>query len=110
MVKKLNCSSTARPIEAWATSQQKAPSDPELPRRQRPGACPLHSAVDVAVDDVVVGASGATHGEGADEEQPEMQKIGQGAPLRHRGQAADHQQGQSSSHPPIGRSARDSLR
>ncbi len=49
--------------------------DAHLSRRDRPRARALDLGVEIAVDDVVPGAAGAAHGEGADEEQHHVPDI-----------------------------------
>ena len=49
--------------------------DRHLARRDRPRARALDAGVEIAVDDVVPGAAGAAHGEGADEEQDDVPEI-----------------------------------
>ena len=44
-----------------------------LARGQRPRTCALDLGIDLLIDEVVVGAAGAAHGDGADEKQRERQ-------------------------------------
>ena len=83
MAKGLNCSSTARPIRAWSDepARRRRTTRP-VPEGIGRDAGPLHRRVDIAVDDVVVGAAGAPHGEGADQEQRQMHEVREGASLR----------------------------
>ena len=71
-VKPLNCSSTASPTSACSDQKDRRRRDAHLPGRDRPRARALDHGVEVAVDDVVPGAAGAAHGEGADEEQHDV--------------------------------------
>ena len=112
IVKRLNWSSTSagRPAPAATRNSQRLPR--ASPRRRAAAAPrPLDLRVEVAVDDVVVGAAGAAHGDRADQKQQEVPDDGRGqrSPAAMRAaSAADHQHGHSSSHQPIGRSQRAS--
>ena len=55
--------------------------DGDLSGRNRPRARALDPRVEIAVDDVVPGATGPAHGEGADEEQEDVPEIDVGAGL-----------------------------
>ena len=100
MAKLLNCSSTSSPTSACMRGKPR-PGGGHLAGRQRPRAGPLDLAVDVLVDDVVVGAAGAAHGDRADQEQREVPGVGKqrrAAGRRARAwalaaSAADHQHG-----------------
>ena len=59
--------------------------DADLPRGHRPQGGARHLGVDVAVDDVVVGAAGRPHQRRAQEEQQEQHRVGH-APLHRRRQ------------------------
>ena len=96
MVKPLNVISTAKPISACRTRNKAAWATltwPDGIGRERVRST---AAVEIAVDDVVPGAAGAAHGEGADEEQHEMRKARRPRVRRDRGERrrppARHQQ------------------
>ena len=67
--KRLNCSSTARPISACTTQEHKRLRHAHLSRGYRPRPRPFDHGIEIAVGDVVPGAARAAHGKGADEEQ-----------------------------------------
>ena len=111
MVKRLNCSSTASPIERLHHQERRRLGDAHLAGRDRPRARALDPRVDVAVDDVVPGAAGAAHREGADEEQQRHARdLAPASRACTAASPADHQHGISSSQEPIGRSSRASRR
>ena len=72
IVKRLNEISTAKPTSACSEQEADGLHDADLTGRNRPRARALDAAVEIAVDDVVPGAAGAAHGEGADEEQRDV--------------------------------------
>ena len=77
MAKLLNCNSTTSPTSACRTRKIQAWRRRDLAGRQRARARALDLRVDVLVDEVVVGAAGAAHGDRADQEQREMPGRGQ---------------------------------
>ena len=75
----------------------KAARGRHLSARQRPRSRARDLRVDLAVDEVVIGAARAAHGDGADREQEQQPRIGIGlleASLRqrHRPEAGEGQQ------------------
>ena len=76
MVVPLKLSSTSRPIRQSASMKMKAAARADLAARQRPRSRARNLRVDVAVDQVVIGAAGAAHGDGADSEQSSSQGSG----------------------------------
>ena len=79
-MKRLNWRRTTRPTSAWASEEDLRLPDAHLAARDRPRAGARDLRVDVAVDDVVVGAAGAAHGDRADQEEHEVPGVGIGAP------------------------------
>ena len=65
------------PDQRLRHQERRRPGDAHLAGRDRTGARALDAAVEIAVDDVVPGAAGAAHREGADEEQQEMPQARQ---------------------------------
>ena len=55
--------------------KQRGLGDADLAGRNGTRAGALDAAVEIAIDDVVPGAAGAAHGEGADEEQGDVGKA-----------------------------------
>jgi hypothetical protein len=55
--------------------KQRRLNDADLAGRDRPRTCAFDRGVEIAIDDVVPGAAGAAHGEGADEEQRDMRQA-----------------------------------
>ena len=82
--------------------------DAHLAARDRPRPRAGDGGVDVAVDDVVVGAAGAAHGDRTDQEEARGARGSGARPAASAASADDHQQGKSRSHQPIGRSSRAS--
>ena len=79
IVKRLKEISTAKPTNACSSRKPKACLHADLPGWNRPRTRALNAAVEIAVDDVVPGAAGAAHGEGADKEQRDVDKARSGA-------------------------------
>ena len=109
-MKLLNESSTRKPISACSDQKHRGLTHADLPGGNRTRARALDAAVEIAIDDVVPGAAGAAHGEGADEEQREMQEVRRRLCAATAASADDHQHGNSNSQEPIGRSRRASRR
>ena len=78
IVNGLNCTSTSKPDQRLQNQKRHRLFDRHLTRRDRPRARALDLGVEIAVGDVVPGAAGAAHREGADEEQQAMPGIGIG--------------------------------
>ena len=68
MAKRLNCSRTTSPTSACSTRKHDGRWHADLARRDRPRARALDPRIDVAVDQIVPGAAGAAHHDGADAE------------------------------------------
>ena len=71
----LNWRSTARPTSACSDQKGRCLFRRHLPARDRPRAGARNLGVEVAVDDVVIGAAGAAHDDGADQEQNQVPEI-----------------------------------
>ena len=107
MVKRLNCSSTSEPDQRLGDEKRCGLRDADLSGRDRARARALDQGVEIAVDDVVPGAAGAAHGEGADEEQREVPQARQRVMRRDgRESRPTTSTACSSSQEPIGRSRR----
>ena len=76
MAKRLNWRSTTRPTSAWAARKIFALRTLTWPLGIGRARVRATLRVDVAVDDVVIGAAGAAHGDGADQEEDEMPRVG----------------------------------
>ena len=86
IVKRLNCSSTSKPDQRLQHQEHRRPPDAHLSGRNRPRARALDPGVDVAIDEVVPGAAGAAHHDGADQEQHDVPGIGPPCAGRDRGE------------------------
>ena len=78
IVNGLNCTQHGKADQRLQHQERHCLFDGHLTRRDRPRARALDLGVEIAVGDVVPGAAGAAHREGADEEQQAMPRIGIG--------------------------------
>ena len=76
IAKRLNCTSTSKPDQRLHHQEHHGRRDAHLPGRNRPRARALDLRVDVAIDQIVPGAAGAAHHDGADQEQQHVPGIG----------------------------------
>ena len=76
MAKRLNCTSTSRPDQRLHHQEHHRRLHAHLARRDRPRARALDPCIDVAVDQIVPGAAGAAHDDGADQQQHDVPGIG----------------------------------
>ena len=73
--KRLSARRTARPIAQLQCEEYPGRAEADGAGRQRPSACTRDLRVDVAIDDVVVGAARAAHDDRADGEECDQAKI-----------------------------------
>ena len=104
----LNWRRTVRPTRQRQHAKTMAPPRRDLPAGKRPVLRPLDFGINVAVENIVVDAARAAHGERAGLKRSRRIGSGKSSDARE-ASSTDHQHGQSRSQIPIGLSARISL-
>ena len=82
MAKALNCKQDQEADEALKREEGEGAFERDLSRGERALAGALDPGVEIPVDDVVIGAAGPAHGDGADQEEKAVERIGPGLPRR----------------------------